>query len=1012
MKKFLLVLFLLPTIVFGRKFYFSSSTGNDSYTSTQAQNQATPWKTLQKLQKSVTSGAAIFLPGDTICFKRGDVFANGYVNGFSTMQWANDGGAFFTAPSGTPSAPIVITNYGSTSLPLPNWLHPSTTYPVSTWKNREGRGIVYFAGVHDIVIDGIQSNDFRFPESDKANPGYSGGWVLGEWTRGTSGGLRNSYVDSTRRRYMVTRFVVKNCVFNNTIYGIQAFAGIDCKITNNTFTNFKSSADTAGINDIMAGAIEGVNGIRCEFSYNYIKGAWGKGGRVSSSNGLGGVAFDMFNLYNSRICYNTIIDCNGAFEIGNLDRYDSLAGFQYDTIAFNKVINSSQLSYLHGTGFFAGNNHHMAYWNNVCISNPKERNSGNGFGQDIYGDGQGWRPGTTQPWWFCRNPYSIFNPPNYPLRPTVTTTAGSNVITVSNAAGISVGAVFFVDNDTLLGVNYQTVTVTGISGTSLSLSVPATATRTNLILSTADRSGFYLPVADPSWSNPSNPAYNNYSGHRSVIQYATDATIYGSYIDTMIDSRNNILYWTTGTQGLYDRNRFKRSSNIYIPLGTARYASSLGGTLNYRGTGELQSNGSNMFVDTSAAFPESWDLHLKTGSVAIGAGKPISGFTTDFAGNALTNPPSIGLYNYSVPSSAATTPVITTSSAIIASGTSATLGGNVTSTGGATVYRRGVVYSTGAITDTTSITGGSKLVASTTGLGTYTIPSGTLVRGTTYYAKAFALNSAGVSYGAQISFTTLNIPTIATVTPTAITQTTAVSGGVISTDGNSAIIKRGLIYSRTAITDTSNGTKIVATTASTGAFSTNLSGLSPNTLYNVRAYAYNSVGIAYGSNLTFTTSGQIISPITVSVTATPIVCNGDTSIVVVSASGGTPPYTATGTFERVAGTYTFSVTDGFANSGSQTITISQPTLIVPTLTFPPVTTVGGTTTVTVASTGGTGTKSYAIDGGAYQSGLTFAGITAGAHTLYVTDANACIVEKAFTVNTTSEPTKSALKFKN
>ena len=96
----------------------------------------------------------------------------------------------------------------------------------------------------------------------------------------------------------------------------------------------------------------------------------------------------------------------------------------------------------------------------------------------------------------------------------------------------------------------------------------------------------------------------------------------------------------------------------------------------------------------------------------------------------------------------------------------------------------------------------------------------------------------------------------------------------------------------------------------------------------------------------------------------------------------------------------------------QTITISQPTLIIPTLTFPPVTTIGGTTTVTVASTGGTGTKLYAMDGGAYQSGLTFTGITAGAHTLYVTDANACIVEKAFTVNTTSEPTKSALKFKN
>lgn len=646
MKKLLLFLFLLPTMVFGRKFYFSSSIGNDSYTSTQAQSQTTPWQTLQKLQKLVVGTTITFFPGDTICFKRGDVFANGYTNGYCSMQWVNDGGTYFTAPSGTLSAPIVITNYGSTVLPLPNWLYPSATYPVSTWKNREGRGIVAFKGVHDIIIDGIQSNDYRFPESDKINPGYSGGWIIGSWTTGTFSIPRNSYTDPTRRVYMVTNFVIKNCNFNNITYGIQQFAGINSKVTNCTFTNFKSSADTAGINDIMAGAIEGVNGIRCEISYNYIKGAWGKSGRISSSKGLGGVAFDMFNLYNSRICYNTIIDCNGVFEVGNLDRYDSAAGFQYDTIAFNKVINSSQLSYLHGTGFFAGNNHHIAYWNNVCISNWKDRQIGNGFGQDTYGDGQGFRPDTRQPWWFCRNPFNTFNPSNYPLRPTVTTRAGSNIITVRSALGIKIGSVFFVDNDTLLGVNYQTVTVTNVSGTTLTLSVPCTVTRTNYALSTADNSGFYLPVTDLSWSNPTNSSYNNYTGHRSVIQYATDATVYGSYIDTLIDSRNNIFYWSSGTQGLYNRNRYKRSANIYYYIGGARYPSALGGTLNYRGTKERAMTSGLLFKDTSSSvYPENWNLRLNDTSYACNNGVAISGFTTDFDGASIVGvTPFIGAY--------------------------------------------------------------------------------------------------------------------------------------------------------------------------------------------------------------------------------------------------------------------------------------------------------------------------------------------------------------------------------
>ena len=1015
MKKFLLVLFLLPTIVFGRKFYFSSSTGNDSYSVIQAQNQATPWQTLQKLQRLVTSGNTTFLPGDTIAFKRGDVFANGFANGYCSMQWCySPTDSYFSAPSGTQSQPIVITNYGDVNLPLPNWLYPSTTYPVSTWKSREGRGIVKFAGVHDIIIDGIQSNDTRFPVNDKSNPGFSGGWILGEWTQGTSGGLRNSYMDTSRRKSMVTRFIIRNCVFSNCIYGIQSLAAIDSKVTNNTFTNFKSSADTAGTHDIMGGAIEAIASIRTEISHNYIKGAWAKSGRIGSCNGLGGVGLDIFNLYNSKIAYNTVIDCSGAFEVGNIDRYDSMSGSQYDTFAFNKIINCGQFGYLHGSAgdAFQGNNHHLAFWNNVAISNNTDRQKGWGFGKDLYGDGQGWAPGTPNPWWFCKNPYSTFNPPNYPIKTTISTTAGSNIITVASAAGISIGSVFFADDDTLAGIEYKTVTVTGINGTTIGLSNPCTATRTNYNFPASSESGFYLPVNDPTWSNPSNNPFNNYGGDRFTIQYGGDNTLWGSAVDSMIDARNNIFYWTTGVQGVYDRNRFKRSSNIYIPLGGARYASSLGGTLNYRGTGEILSNGSNMFVDTSATIPDYWDLHLKAGSVAIGAGKPISGFTVDFAGNALTNPPSIGIYNYSSGTAVPTSPTVTTAAAIVGSATSATLGGNVTSTGGATVYRKGVIYSTASITDTTSIIGGGKLISFTIGLGSYTIPSGLLTRGTTYYAKAFALNSAGVSYGNQVTFTTLNIPTIATVSPTAITQSTAVSGGNISLDGSSAIIKRGLIYSRTAITDTSNGTKIVALTASTGAFSTNLSGLSANTLYHVRAYAYNAVGIAYGSDLTFTTSGQVVSPITVSVTATSIVCNGDTSTVVVSASGGIAPYTATGTFKRVAGTYTFSVSDGFTNSGSQTITISQPTLIIPTLTFPPVTTIGGTTTVTVASTGGTGTKLYAMDSGAYQSGLTFTGITAGPHTLYVTDSNACIVSKAFTVNTTTQATKSALKFKN
>jgi hypothetical protein len=322
MKKIVLLLILIITTISAqaRTFYWSS-TGSDSYTVTQAQNPATPWQTLRKITSLTTgtNGPITFRAGDTLCFKRGDIFYGNPNDSYCAAYWWNKD-AFFTAPSGTPSNPIVITNYGDPNLPLPNWLHPRAYYPVSSWPNsRESRAIIQFAGVSNIIIDGIQSNDFRIPEVDKQNPGYSGGWIIGEWTRGTASGLRNSYNDPSRRINMVSNFIIRNCVFNNVMYGIQGFAGIDSKITNCRFTNFKTTADTAGINDVGAAAMEAINGIRCEFSYNYIKGAWGKSGRISSTNGLLGVAFDMFNVYHSRIAYNTIIDCSGAFEIGNLD---------------------------------------------------------------------------------------------------------------------------------------------------------------------------------------------------------------------------------------------------------------------------------------------------------------------------------------------------------------------------------------------------------------------------------------------------------------------------------------------------------------------------------------------------------------------------------------------------------------------------------------------------------------------------------------------------------------------
>lgn len=86
---------------------------------------------------------------------------------------------------------------------------------------------------------------------------------------------------------------------------------------------------------------------------------------------------------------------------------------------------------------------------------------------------------------------------------------------------------------------------------------------------------------------------------------------------------------------------------------------------------------------------------------------------------------------------------------------------------------------------------------------------------------------------------------------TNLTSTTAETGGNITSDGGTTITERGIVYS-TSNNPTVANTKIVAGTAGTGSFSVNIPGLTPATLYYVRAYAING-GTTYGENIRFNT---------------------------------------------------------------------------------------------------------------------------------------------------------------
>ncbi|WP_242510162.1 Ig-like domain-containing protein, partial [Hymenobacter persicinus] len=105
----------------------------------------------------------------------------------------------------------------------------------------------------------------------------------------------------------------------------------------------------------------------------------------------------------------------------------------------------------------------------------------------------------------------------------------------------------------------------------------------------------------------------------------------------------------------------------------------------------------------------------------------------------------------------------------------------------------------------------------------------------------------------KITNVVVTAPAVTTAAATSITTTTAVLGGNVTADGGDAVTERGVVYSSTNTTPTTNDTKNTNGTG-TGAFSETIPGLTPGTTYYVRAYAINTAGTSYGSVISFTTT--------------------------------------------------------------------------------------------------------------------------------------------------------------
>lgn len=190
---------------------------------------------------------------------------------------------------------------------------------------------------------------------------------------------------------------------------------------------------------------------------------------------------------------------------------------------------------------------------------------------------------------------------------------------------------------------------------------------------------------------------------------------------------------------------------------------------------------------------------------------------------------------------------VTTNDPMEVAQTHAICGGFVNSDGGSDVMERGVCWATSAnpTTNDSHLNNG-------TGTGEFSINVTGLMANTTYHVRAYAVNSKGTSYGDDVTFETLDYTTPTVITSEVIetTNTTAICGGDVSSGGGLTVTARGVCWSRTNENPTINDNHTTDGTG-TGDFTSNITGLTANNTYYVRAYATNSKGTSYGERKTF-----------------------------------------------------------------------------------------------------------------------------------------------------------------
>jgi phosphodiesterase/alkaline phosphatase D-like protein len=333
-------------------------------------------------------------------------------------------------------------------------------------------------------------------------------------------------------------------------------------------------------------------------------------------------------------------------------------------------------------------------------------------------------------------------------------------------------------------------------------------------------------------------------------------------------------------------NSFTTTSSSQAPAATTGSAGSIttnSATLN----GSVNPNGTDTHTwflygtsSTLSGATQTTSLDLGSGTTAIGVSATPTGLSAGTLyyfrvvaqnSSGTTN----GTINSFTTTASAQAPAATTGSAGSITTNSATLNGSVNPNGTDTHtwFLYGTSSTLSGATQTTSLDLGS----GTTAIGVSATPTG-LSAGTLYYFRVVAQNSSGTTNGTINSFTTTasaQAPTATTGLASSVTTNSATLGGTVNPNG--ADTHSWFLYGTSSTLSGANQTPSQdlgsGTTAS--GINANIAALSANTQYYFEVVAQNSSG---------TTTGAIISFVTIAAVQNPTVTTGSASSVTANSA--------------------------------------------------------------------------------------------------------------------------------